>query len=116
MVVKDGAAKLLVSEPSSEESSPELRPVAPPAPQPPSPNLVPALLPPAVTSPPGAPEPKNFGGAMALRAIVWSFADLKKRTGLANVWTAPTNNCCLAFSYLVASGAIQSSKGGQLCE
>ena len=40
--------------------------------------------------------------ALAQREIIWSLADLEKRTGLKLVKTSGYKYCCLSFSDLMA--------------
>jgi hypothetical protein len=44
--------------------------------------------------------------ALAQREIIWSLADLEKRTGLKLVKTSAYKYCCLSFSDLMAKGEI----------
>jgi hypothetical protein len=44
--------------------------------------------------------------ALAQREIIWSLADLEKRTGLKLVKTSGYKYCCLSFSDLMAKGVL----------
>ena len=64
--------------------------------------------PPLLPAQPAAPAGRQPMGPLALaqREIIWSLADLEKRTGLKLVKTSAYKYCCLSFSDLMAKGEI----------
>ena len=64
--------------------------------------------PPLLPAQPAAPAGRQPMGPLSLaqREIIWSLADLEKRTGLKLVKTSGYKYCCLSFSDLMAKGVL----------